>query len=308
MATNAQKKRGRAPNFSPQERDCLLNLVHKYKHIVCNTKTDGASNDLKTKYWKKITEEFNASSPTAIFRETDSLHRFFLNTVQTTRKVAAEDKRMKYLTGGGPPKKQKLMTKTLFWTLSIPKLLRDWNRPSTEPAKASEQEIYFVIDGERELPTVCEEYEEISAEINHVDIDYGDNVDGTIDNNPIDNDSIMKNIDTTNWARYSAKDLTKPISKPLKPTPKSTPNKPARAQYDASRRRPAVTALTTSHVAEMYEELLKYRIEIAKIELARVQALQQYEADEAKYKLERLRLENNHIKRKMAEEAKLWTT
>jgi hypothetical protein len=53
------KKRKRGENFSPFEKSTLLNLVHKYKNIVSNNKTDAVAVEEKEKCWKRITEEFN---------------------------------------------------------------------------------------------------------------------------------------------------------------------------------------------------------------------------------------------------------
>jgi hypothetical protein len=55
----ASKKRKRGANFSPFEKSTLLNLVHKYKNIVSNNKTDAVAVEEKEKCWKRITEEFN---------------------------------------------------------------------------------------------------------------------------------------------------------------------------------------------------------------------------------------------------------
>jgi predicted dithiol-disulfide oxidoreductase (DUF899 family) len=59
----APKKRKRGANFSPFEKSTLLNLVHKYKNIVSNNKTDAVAVEEKEKCWKRITEEFNFESP-----------------------------------------------------------------------------------------------------------------------------------------------------------------------------------------------------------------------------------------------------
>jgi predicted dithiol-disulfide oxidoreductase (DUF899 family) len=60
------KKRKRGANFSPFEKSTLLNLVHKYKNIVSNNKTDAVAVEEKEKCWKRITEEFNFESPNGI--------------------------------------------------------------------------------------------------------------------------------------------------------------------------------------------------------------------------------------------------
>jgi hypothetical protein len=38
-----EKKRARAPNFSPDEKVALLNLIKKYSHIIENKKTDAVT-------------------------------------------------------------------------------------------------------------------------------------------------------------------------------------------------------------------------------------------------------------------------
>jgi hypothetical protein len=49
-----------------------LNLVHKYKNIVSNNKTDAVPVEEKEKCWKRITEEFNFESPNGILPLGDS--------------------------------------------------------------------------------------------------------------------------------------------------------------------------------------------------------------------------------------------
>jgi uncharacterized membrane protein len=54
----ASKKRKPGANFFPFEKSTLLNLVHKYKNIVSNNKTDALAVEEKEKCWKRITEEW----------------------------------------------------------------------------------------------------------------------------------------------------------------------------------------------------------------------------------------------------------
>jgi hypothetical protein len=75
--------------------------VHKYKNIVSNNKTHAVSVEEKEKCWKRITEEFNSESPNGILRTQETLRRLFVNVVQTTRKIAAVERRDHYKTGGG---------------------------------------------------------------------------------------------------------------------------------------------------------------------------------------------------------------
>jgi hypothetical protein len=75
------RKRKRGANFSPFEKSTLLNLVHKYKNIVSNNKTDAVAVEEKEKCWKRITEEFNFESPNGILPLGDSK----LNSSQDSR-------------------------------------------------------------------------------------------------------------------------------------------------------------------------------------------------------------------------------
>jgi hypothetical protein len=68
-------------NFSPFEKSTHLNLVHKYKNIVCNNKTNAVAVEEKEKCWKRITEEFNFESPNGILPLGDSK----LNSSQDSR-------------------------------------------------------------------------------------------------------------------------------------------------------------------------------------------------------------------------------
>jgi hypothetical protein len=77
----ASKKRKHGANFSPFEKSTLLNLVHKFKNIVSNNKTDAVAVEEKEKCWKRITEEFNFESPNGILPLGDSK----LNSSQESR-------------------------------------------------------------------------------------------------------------------------------------------------------------------------------------------------------------------------------
>jgi hypothetical protein len=49
-----EKKRARTPNFSPDEKVALLNLIKKYSHIIENKKTDAVTWQDKSKAWGEI--------------------------------------------------------------------------------------------------------------------------------------------------------------------------------------------------------------------------------------------------------------
>jgi hypothetical protein len=49
-----EKKRARAPNFSPGEKVALLNLIKTYSHIIENKKTDAVTWQDKSKAWGEL--------------------------------------------------------------------------------------------------------------------------------------------------------------------------------------------------------------------------------------------------------------
>jgi hypothetical protein len=60
------QKKGNLGQIFPLLKKALLNLVHKYKNIISNNKTDAVAVEEKEKCWKRITEEFNFESPNGI--------------------------------------------------------------------------------------------------------------------------------------------------------------------------------------------------------------------------------------------------
>jgi hypothetical protein len=94
-----EKKRARAPNFSPDEKVALLNLIKKYSHIIENKKTDAVTWQDKSKAWREITNTFNSTS--RVHRTTESIKGFYENQKRLTHKKAAIEKREIKLTGGG---------------------------------------------------------------------------------------------------------------------------------------------------------------------------------------------------------------
>jgi hypothetical protein len=49
-----EKKRAQVPNFSPDEKVALLNLIKTYSHIIENKKTDAVTWQDKSKAWGEI--------------------------------------------------------------------------------------------------------------------------------------------------------------------------------------------------------------------------------------------------------------
>lgn len=96
-----KNKRSRSVNYTSEEKHVLLNIILKYKAIVENKKTDAVSNEQKMLGWKKIAEEFNATSPNLQPRTVESIKKFYDNKKKEVRKEVAEEKKELLLTGGG---------------------------------------------------------------------------------------------------------------------------------------------------------------------------------------------------------------
>ncbi|GLV46111.1 uncharacterized protein CBL_07178, partial [Carabus blaptoides fortunei] len=95
----AIKKRN--ANYTTDERILLLNLVNKYKKIIENKKTDAISVKQKNEIWSKKEKEFNTEAPNNVYRNDDSLHKYYINLKKNTREKVANIKTQQYKTGGG---------------------------------------------------------------------------------------------------------------------------------------------------------------------------------------------------------------
>ncbi|KAF5303734.1 hypothetical protein FQR65_LT18964 [Abscondita terminalis] len=106
------------------------------------------------------------------------------------------------------------------------------------------------------------------------------------------------------WGKKAA-DLAQPQAPPLQSKTKQVESRSqSRIQYDISRRRPAVSPLTTSHVAEIYNKLLDLRITNAELEKARLESQKIYEAKENVLILEKLQIENENLRKQFQFEDK----
>ncbi|KAK5648064.1 hypothetical protein RI129_002956 [Pyrocoelia pectoralis] len=98
------KVKNRVPNFTTSEKLHLLRIISsKYGSVLEDKKTDRASTEKKSKAWLDMTDEFNATSTTNVFRNTSSLKKCYENRKKELRKTLAEEKKERLLTGGGPP-------------------------------------------------------------------------------------------------------------------------------------------------------------------------------------------------------------
>lgn len=98
----AAGKRKRQQNFSSAEKMDLFMLMDKFKHVIENKATDKTSNSSKEQAWKEITNSFNATSSSGVFRDKESLKRFHENRKKYVKKILAKNKQELLKTGGGP--------------------------------------------------------------------------------------------------------------------------------------------------------------------------------------------------------------
>ncbi|KAI4457563.1 hypothetical protein MML48_7g00015983 [Holotrichia oblita] len=95
------KKFARSTNFSCKEEHLLTSLVKKYKNDVECKRSDTNTSQIKKQAWKKIEEEFNASSG-EIYRSVEVLRNKYENIKKRTKKKLSDQKKDIFGTGGGP--------------------------------------------------------------------------------------------------------------------------------------------------------------------------------------------------------------
>lgn len=97
-------KKKRSPNFAPQEKHLLVTIIaNNYTDIIENKKTNQVSVTEKGHTWRKIEDQFNASSNSGIFRSWQNLKLLYENQKKEIKKKKAEEKIEIFKTGGGPP-------------------------------------------------------------------------------------------------------------------------------------------------------------------------------------------------------------
>jgi hypothetical protein len=90
-----EKKRARAPNFSPDEKVALLNLIKKYSHIIENKKTDAVTWQDKSKAWGEIIKKEIGTIQLAILQRSKQLQIKMIE--ETERKLTIQRRREKEL-------------------------------------------------------------------------------------------------------------------------------------------------------------------------------------------------------------------
>ncbi|XP_044757748.1 uncharacterized protein LOC123315906 isoform X2 [Coccinella septempunctata] len=304
---NANLKRNRCLSFGPEEKVLIANICAKYKGTLENKKTDHISIHKKNSVWDKITAEVNASNNSGIFRSKDVLRRFYENRKREVRKIAAEEKKELYKTGGGRaflPKKDECHD--IFLSLMNGKTIYGLQcevggdvEPDNENTGSNDETVpsYLLEPSTSQTSKIPEiafaQFETIS---NQVD-----------------------DFNNESWKKYVPNDLLTPISERLRveevqsvleEDPSVSGNQEnKKRKYDgvpldtASRRRPTtvVKALTRTEFGEKYNLLLDKRLhlikkqeekieeEILSIKAAR-EAKDKLDALEYKIKLEKLKV------------------
>jgi hypothetical protein len=86
-----EKKRVRAPNFPPDEKVALLNLIKKYSHIIENKKTDAVTWQDKSKAWGEIIMKEIGTIQLAILQRSERLQIKMIE--ETERKLTIQSRR-----------------------------------------------------------------------------------------------------------------------------------------------------------------------------------------------------------------------
>ncbi|KAJ4447632.1 hypothetical protein ANN_09639 [Periplaneta americana] len=92
--------------FTEEEKNFLLLMIEKQKHIIENKETDGSSLHQKRKAWTEIQSRFN-SEPNHTERTVTQLQKCWDNIKTKRKRDLAAAKRQIFGTGGGPSKKSK---------------------------------------------------------------------------------------------------------------------------------------------------------------------------------------------------------
>lgn len=103
MTSKNSSGSGRGPrslNFTVLEKEVLLDLATKYKDVLENNKTDGASVQEKKNTWVKLTNEFN-SHANVNKRGVENLKTGLDNIKKNSKKNISGDKVRTFKTGGG---------------------------------------------------------------------------------------------------------------------------------------------------------------------------------------------------------------
>ncbi|RZF42398.1 hypothetical protein LSTR_LSTR004206 [Laodelphax striatellus] len=90
LFSELKRERERGRNFSENEKMKFLDIVLQYKDVIENKKTDKMSIVIKSNYWTKIADEYNAFQTTGL-REVKTLKSLYENLKMKARRDKARE-------------------------------------------------------------------------------------------------------------------------------------------------------------------------------------------------------------------------
>lgn len=95
--------RKRGSNFSTFEKMLLTEVMEEFEAIIEDKRTDSSTLEKKEGNWVRLAERFNGSTGIKETRDRSQLKACWKNLKAKAKKDAAEERRGKFQTGGGPP-------------------------------------------------------------------------------------------------------------------------------------------------------------------------------------------------------------
>ncbi|VEN41971.1 unnamed protein product [Callosobruchus maculatus] len=157
-------KRKRSANYTGREKELLISLVAKFKHIIENKKTNAVFNKQKADQWERIADEYNASQTSGL-RNGLQLRSLYEQMKKIAKQHKAEDKVEVVKTGGGvfapkiTPQDEKILAiiKENYFTINNPfdsnsvvSDAKDENFPETITISVDQPEEQIIHEGSME--------------------------------------------------------------------------------------------------------------------------------------------------------------
>ncbi|CAH1117627.1 unnamed protein product [Phaedon cochleariae] len=267
-ADEKKVKRARSSNYTQQEKNLLLNIILRFKHVVESKKTDAVTWRDKNSTWTKIATLFNSQSPTGTYRDVTSLRKVYENVKKTVRKTVSDEKVSFKKTGGGEASFNDDPTIDLALEVINTKTVYGLSNPFDSDCQGDKQE-------EETVQPYTEESFSCNAE----------NVETVIIRME---DELDTPVDTVDWGDFKVSHLHTPVHSKLKHNSSKamkTTQLPAEKEFSAAtnepepststswsaKRRPITSALASSDISKKYIMLADLKIQIAKHELGQVE-------------------------------------
>ncbi|XP_057671229.1 uncharacterized protein LOC130902958 [Diorhabda carinulata] len=272
-------KKKRTPNFVLAERLHLMEIISKkYGTILEDKKTDRTSVEDRTKVWRKVENNFNATSTWGIFRDKESLKRLYENRKREVRRLKAKESQLRLRTGGGPETKIKIdpadeLLLSIMNKKSVEGLtnnfdcdntfLKTTSQQATEPtAEFNVAKGVMVSDIEDDMVWVVPEDNQTTAyefeTEKYVESCKTERNYDICDQEPSTSTSSksIDNAEEPNWKKGT--DLQKPKDQALVP-PHLRGKKRKKAVETTQPKRQGVKILSSSNIAKKYDILLDRR-------------------------------------------------